>query len=467
MTLLAPVPPPVPETAAGSTAVNAWRGVLGRLREIYDRRTSPPETRSADGTIRVGIYTLVLFFGLLATWAAVTPLDGAVLGGGYLVVSGNRKVVQHREGGVIARVMVEENDKVAEGQPLLELDGTQIAANIDAMDSQIFSDMILIARATAEINGQDRFDFPPDVPDAPQIREVFERESSIFRNHRAYLGSEVELRELKAQQLKVLLDSQRKQLAATERQAALVERQLGTSMEMQKKGLETNFRVLDLSRAAQGLRADVAAQSAQMSDTITKIAGVESEKSTVLSTMLEQVAKDLRDAQLRINETRPKVEALRDASRRLVVRAPVSGNVVNVTVFNNDGVVEPGQKILEIVPENDEIVAEIRVRPEDIDHIFVDQKAEIIIQGLSAQKNPPIQSRIKSKSADHFVEQHSGATYFKVEVELLDDQQKGALMGRLQPGMSAQAAFPTVSRTVLDYFVSPLKDKLRGSMREQ
>jgi len=417
--------------------------------------------------ILTGVMTVGVFFGGLGSWAMLAPLDSAVVGPGALAVHGNRKTVQHREGGIVAALLVQEGSRVEQGQTLVRLDDTQARAVYDVHRSQLLADEALSARDLAELAGAAEIAFPPDLsPDDPVAAAVMNRERIVFRSHRELLAQQLDVVDQRVIQSRAQQDGAKQQLQSTGRQLDLAAQEMRSIEELQKVGLEPKNRMLELGRGAEALRGQVGQLTSDVARFGSQAAELQAEKLRLRQTAQDDATRELRDAQLRINDVLPRLAADRDMLRRLEIRAPISGEVVNLAIFTKGGVIEPGKPIMDIVPRAPTLVAEAQIRPEDVEHLRVGQTAEVMATGFSLRDASPIEGKVTVISADRMTDPRTGRAYFEAEVALVADRQGGALLRRLGPGMPVEVIVPTKARTVFDYLVGPLRQSFRGALRE-
>ncbi len=417
--------------------------------------------------ILTGVVTVGVFFGGLGSWAMLAPLDSAVVGPGALAVHGNRKTVQHREGGIVAALLVQEGSRVEQGQTLVRLDDTQARAVYDVHRSELLADEALSARDLAELAGAAEISFPPDLsPDDPVAAAVMNRERIVFRSHRELLAQQLDVVDQRVIQSRAQEDGAKQQLQSTGRQLDLAAQEMRSIEELQKVGLEPKNRMLELGRGAEALRGQVGQLMSDVARFGSQAAELQAEKLRLRQTAQDDATRELRDAQLRINDVLPRLAADRDMLRRLEIRAPISGEVVNLAIFTKGGVIEPGKPIMDIVPRAPTLVAEAQIRPEDVEHLRVGQAAEVMATGFSLRDASPIEGKVTVISADRMTDPRTGRAYFEAEVALVADRQGGALLRRLGPGMPVEVIVPTKARTVFDYLVGPLRQSFRGALRE-
>ena len=420
----------------------------------------------SNRAIFLGFMTIFFFFGGLGSWVVFASLDSAVVGPGDLIVSGNRKSIQHKEGGTITRVNVIDGDFVEAGSVLLQLDDHDYRANLNALQSSYNAAKISLARATAELSGAPGFDIPNDLVATSDVNEVYEKELSIFNNHREFLAKQIEIQDFQIAQAQYQMEALKSQLAAVKKESAIVDEQLETLKTLFSKGLETNQRLLELTRISQQLNGNAAQIVGEIGRSSSQISQADTEKVRLRAYALESVTKESRDTELKLQDLELKIGALKYTIENLTIKAPISGSIVNLKVSSLGGTVQPGQVIMEIVPNKIPIVVDAKIKPEDIDHIVLGNLADISVNGQSSRRSLPIKGRVTRRSADRVVDARTGYSYFSVEIELVDDLQDGKLMQRLVPGMTVDVVIPVKSRVVLDYLLSPLLDSIRKVGRE-
>ena len=418
-------------------------------------------------SIRVGVATILLFFGGLGSWAYLAPLDGAVVGGGTLAVHGNRKTVQHREGGIVAELLVRDGSIVEQGQLLVRLDDTQTRAVFTVHQSQLLGDQALSARDLAELADAQEVVFPRELAESDSVAAaVMDRERIVFRNRRDLLRRQLDVIDQRIVQVDHQKDGARMQLTASVHQLGFAEDERRAIAELERVGLASKNRLLELSRSAEGLRGQIGQLTADVARLGAQAVELSAEKLRLRDTSQTEATRELREAQLRINDVLPRIVADRDLLSRQEIRAPLAGEVVNLAIFTKGGVIEPGKPIMDIVPHASVIVAEAEIRPEDVEHLRIGQAADIIAVGFNPRENAPLRGEVRVISADRVTDSRSGRSYFKAEIALLADRQGGTLLARLTPGMPVEVVVPVAPRSAFDYLVGPLRESMRGAARE-
>jgi HlyD family secretion protein/epimerase transport system membrane fusion protein len=418
-------------------------------------------------SINTGLATIAIFFGGFGGWAALAPLDGAVVGTGALEVHGNRKTIQHREGGIIAALLVQDGDRVAQNQILIRLDDTQILAMMHVHEAELTGDRALMARDLAEIAEADDVTFPPEISgDDPVGRSVMAREITVFRHHRELLKQQLRVLDERIIEAQHQSEGAQAQLLAAQRGFAFAREQLASLQALEQIGLTARNHVLELARTVESLRGDGGQLQSDIARHKAEAEELEAEKLRLRVAAQSDATRELREAQLRMNDVAPRLIADRDLLARLDIRAPVAGEVVNLQAFTKGGVIEPGKPIMDIVPAAPTIVAEVDIRPEDIENLRVGQTARVIATGFNPRDTQPIDGRVSVISADRITDPHTGRSSYKAEVTLLADHAGGKLLASLDPGMPVEVVVPVKPRTALDYLTEPLRTSLRSAGRE-
>jgi HlyD family type I secretion membrane fusion protein len=417
--------------------------------------------------IYIGWTTIAVFFGGFGSWAALAPLDGAVVAPGMLAVHGNRKTVQHREGGIVQALFVTEGDHVARDQILIRLDDTQIRAGLRVHQAALEGDQALMARDLAEIAEAESISFPQGLTAQDNVAaSVMARENTVFHNHRALLRQQLAVTEQRIVQVREQIEGTRAQYDAALRGLDLANQELHAFTVLLQRGLASHTHVLELARSVEGLRGDTGQLQAQMAQHGAERGELQAEELRLRAAAQQEATHELREAQLRVNDVLPRIAADQDMLAHLDIRAPVSGRVVDQTVFTTGGVVEPGKPLLDIVPANTVVVAEVDIKPEDIEYLRVGEPAQIVVTGFNPRQTRPLFGHIDVISADRVNDPRTGRQFYRAEVRMDADQEGGRLLKRLSPGMPVEVVVPIKPRTALDYLLEPLRNSFRQSGNE-
>ncbi|MGH6768241.1 MAG: HlyD family type I secretion periplasmic adaptor subunit [Xanthobacteraceae bacterium] len=417
--------------------------------------------------IRAGIAVIVLFFGVLGTWAALAPVAGAAVAAGVTKVQGNRQTVQHREGGIVERLDVRDGDKVEKGQVLIRLDRTAAQAKADTLAAQRDSLKALEARLIAERDGREQpsFDALASRHHEPRVAEAMANQSVIFRSRSRKYQTEIAVHRQKIARLGEQIAGAQTQAESAERQIALIGEELEGVRYLYERGLSPKTRVLALERAQAGLSGERGAKRAEIAKAHESIAETELTIERAEHARMSEVTGELRDTQTQLAQLEPQLQAAREALTRTDLVAPVAGEVVGLAVFTEGGVIAPGARLLDIVPSAGLLVVDARIRPQDIDDVSPGQSADVRFTGVALRHRPPLTGTVETISADRLEDSRTGEPYYSSQIRI--DASSLAREGvSLQAGMPADVLIVTKSRSVLDYLIAPLRDEMARGFRE-
>lgn len=407
---------------------------------------------------------VALFFGGFAAWAAFAPLESAAIAPGALGVSGERKTVQHLEGGIVARIEVAEGDAVAAGQILLVLDDTQPRAALARLESRRRSAAALEARLVAERDGFDAIAWPEWLL-AANDDAVLATQERIFAARKASFGNETAILEQRIAQIREQSAGYAGQIAAQDREIGLLADEIRDVRPLVEKGHAPRPRLRALEREEAeivGARARNRAQVARLDqaagETRLRIVHLGNARMT-------EVTAELREVEARLADLNERLTAARDVLARTRVTAPVAGTVVGLGVFTRGAVVAPGQKLMDIVPAGDRLVVEARIAPTDIDSVAVGLPAQVRLTAFSLLTTPPLDGHVIQVSADAFADERTGASWYEARIAL-DPGQPGLDGLDLVPGMPAEVMIVTGISTPLEYLLKPILTSLDRALRE-
>ena len=430
----------------------------------------PAENDGATASIRFGIFILLLFVGLTGFWLYTAPLDSAAIASGIVKVEGNRKTIQHIDGGVVRELNVREGDLVKRGQVLLRLDNVQAQSAVGIFSTQYDTLRVQEARLRAERDGQTAIQFPPDLlakAEDSTIAEAVRGETQLFNARR--VAQEAQFSVLRQQVLQLNEQSRGliAQAQALERQMQLVNEELHGTRELYERGYAPKTRVLALERAMAAIGGQLAEYRGSVGRVRYTVAQAEAQVEQLRRDRLSQVSAELNSVQARIADVSERLTAAKDVLDRTEIRAPETGYVVGLTAFTVGGVINKGDKILEIVPEGSPMLIEARLKPEDAKDVHEGMRTELHLLAYKSRGIPIIHGTILTRSADRLTDPRTGEGFFLIQVEP-DQKELDAIEGvKLAPGMPADVLVPTGSRTALEYLLEPLLSATRKSFKER
>lgn len=419
---------------------------------------------------RLGMFIALAFFAGFGAWAALAPLSSATIAPGQVKAEGDRRTVQHLEGGIVREFLVRDGDRVTAGQPLVRLDDTQAGASADLLTSQLDMLRASDARLTAEAAGSARLVFPPDLMarrQEPRVAEVLASQEAVFANRSAALANQIGVLSQRIEQSQAEIRSYQAQANSADRQLALTRDELNGVEQLLQRGYERRPRLLALQRQAAELQGNRDQQRELIVRAERAIAEAQAQIAALRSDRQREIATDQNETQSRIAETQERLRAASDVRRRLDVVAPIDGVVANMRFFTVGAVVRPGEPILEIVPMNEALVVEAQVSPTDIENVSAGLRAEVRFLGLRRRVVPVLLGDVTYVAADVSVNERSGNAFYKATVRIPPDQMRLLDGTILQPGMPTEVYIIAGERTMLGYIFQPVRDSFRRAFRER
>ncbi len=428
-----------------------------------------PLDRTIRGPFLLGCGVIALCIGGLGLWSSGAPLAGAAIAAGEVTVESNRKTVQHLEGGIIGEILVTDGDRVNAGDVLVRLDETKPRTSLEALHGRFYAGLAREARLIAEREDAAEISFPAELLQAghPAAAEAMAGQRRIHAARRAWVEGQVAILQKQIAQLREEITALDAQVRSETRQSELIAEEAEGVKTLVDRGLERRPRLLALQRAAEeinGRRSDHLGQIARAQQ---KIGEAELQIADLQNRRIDEIMRELRTVQDELFDIRERMVAARDVLKRIEIRAPRDGIVVNRRVHTVGGVVTPGEAILDIVPQSEELMIDARVRMDDIDIVRPGMKAQIRLVAYKQRWTPTVDGLVRTVSADRLQDERTGETYFIARVEVDRDSLATLPGAELYPGMPAEVLIMTAPRTALDYMLSPITASLTKAFREQ
>jgi HlyD family secretion protein len=427
----------------------------------------------------VGLSILALWIGGFGLWAALAPLDGAVVASGSFVATGQNKPVQHLEGGIIRDLAVREGDLVEANQVVVRLDETPARAKLRRLILRQYRLLTMQARLEAQIDMRDSFELPQAlaaIKSDPEVSGILARQKMELQARRARQADEEEVLRREISALRESIGGYDAQMQAVEKRLALFTEELKDRQSLLDRQLARKTEVMAVRRAEADLTGTRGELLGRIADFKERIARAEQKISEVRSAAMQKAVEELRETETELDDVREQIGAGRDVLERVDVRAPERGIVVRLNYHAHGAVVAPGAVILELLPVNEKLVIEGRVNPTDISHVKEGQDALVRLTALNQRLTPVIAGKVAYVSADAIAEQEQqrqpatvafGRHSFIVRVKL----DEGDLHGKLgkfhpTPGMPADIYIKTGERTFFEYMLRPVLDSFSRAFRE-
>ena len=419
----------------------------------------------------VGIGSIAILIAGLGVWATNAQIDGAVVASGRVIVDKNRQAVQHPDGGVVQAVLVKEGAHVQRGDVLLRLDPTLSNSELSIVESQLYELMARRGRLEAERDGSETVTFDPALL---QVAEARPEVADLVRGQRSLFEARLE----SFRQGVIQLENQQLQLAnqvegidamhaSLTRQIELTNEETAAQETLLERGLAQGSRVLNLRREVARLSGMIGETVARRSQAMERIAETRIETVRMHSQRREEAITILRDLQINEMELAERRYALTTRLNRMEIRAPVSGVIYDVRLLGEQSVIRPADPLLFIVPQDRPMIIESRVSPINVNSIHIGQEVVVRFRSFDMRETPDLIGRVTLISADAFTDPSTGASFYRVEVELPEAELTKLAKGQLIiPGMPVDTFLRTGEYTPLTYLIQPLTRYFGTAMRD-
>ena len=420
---------------------------------------------------RTGLWVLGLGFGGFLLWAAFAPLDEGVPTQGMVTLDTKRKTVQHLSGGIVKEVLVHEGQQVKEGDALLRLDGAVAKANYEAVRQRYLGYRAMQSRLFAEQASSATIDFHLDVKAAmsdPLIKQQVNTQQQLIQARRAALAADLQGIEESVQGLKEQLGSYQNILVQRRSQLALLNEELTNTRGMVKEGYAPRNRQLELERMVAESNASIADLTGSSLRVTRQVAELTQRGMGRKQEYRKEIESQLADVTREVQSDAEKFVAVTADLGRMEIKAPAAGQVVGLSVQTVGALLAPGQKLLDVVPDNQSLLLEAHIPPHLIDKIQTGLPTDIRFNTFAHSPQLVVQGKVLSVSGDLLADPANPQfSYFLARVQVTPDGMKTLGTRQMQPGMPAEIVIKTGERSMLTYLLHPLTKRMAASLKEE
>lgn len=441
------------------------------IADVHDIEWYGQVPRSIRRHALVGLALILAVFGGFGIWAATAPLAAAVISAGSFVATGENKVVQHLEGGIIQEILVNEGDHVIAGQPLIRLDG--IAAQVK--QRQLFLRQARLeanaARLSAQVGNKPEIDFPRIITDNrsdSDIGSIVDGQVASFRSAQSRVESEVGLLKQNMESLKFRAEGFRRQSTSMSDQLSFLQEEYKGKLKLLNQGLMRKPEVNAIQRAIADAQGQIGRLNAEVAETDAQVEKFRQQIDQTITELNQKALDELQSSQGELDAVREEARQAQNIMRRSMINAPVSGTVVRMYYHTSGGVIESGKKILEILPANVPLIIETQIQRKDIDAVKPGQRATLRLVALNRRTTPVLYGDVYYVSADAL----SDAALPNTEVYLARIRLPAGELARIPgftatPGMPVEVMIETAERTFLDYLTKPIRESMSRAFTER
>ncbi len=422
-------------------------------------------------TIRLGYHVLAWGLGCFLVWGVLAPLDEAVPATGVVAVDTKRKRVDHLTGGIIGKIQVREGQKVVEGQELIVFDEVQAKATLNAGQSQWYMAIATEARLIAERQGLPAISYPRALTSPasnPEIAGIIKGQSELFRSRRAALEGELAMIRASVRGLELQVRSLEQLQSGRELQIRLFQEQLASFKTLNREGFISRNQLLDIERQLAEVQSKLGEDLSNIASVNARLAEFRMRDSQRAFEYRREVETQLADVQKDVATLGERLTGMRDTHTRLVLRAPVSGTVVDLAFHTIGGIIKPGDRILDIVPAEDSLVVEAQVQPQYIDRVRVGLPADIHFDAFVGRiDGPVVAGNVITVSADALSDPRTGTQFYTIRAAVPAPELAKLGNVQIQPGMQVSVMIKTGERSMLVYLARPFFRRFIPAMSER
>lgn len=417
-----------------------------------------------------GFLLLGLGLGGFAAWATTQEISGAVVTSGRVQVETRNQTVQHPDGGLIAQIFVREGEVVAKGAPLLRLDGADLQAQRAIYLRPLHETWAGLDRYRAEIRGESHVSYREELRQAardPEIAAALQDESARFSERRAAFAQTLAQSTARRRESEARIRGYEERISEKRALIASLRDDLDRKLHVQSRGFGVQDPVSALQREISEAMGELSDLSSGIDQARSAIEGAEAEAARFKSEWLDDAQREMRALQPREAEYRAQLRLIDTKIERLMLRAPMAGQVLGLRAHTVGGVIGAGAEVAAIVPADAALVLAVEINPMDVDRVRVGQEASLRFPNFNARITPEIPGRVDKLSADAMVDPNTGRSYYTAELSV-DSAGRASMEGQeLKAGMPVEAFIRTDARTPASFLLKPVSDYMAYAMREK
>ncbi|TBN37429.1 HlyD family type I secretion periplasmic adaptor subunit [Pseudomonas sp. BGI-2] len=421
--------------------------------------------------MRRGLWLVLAGFGGFLLWSWLAPLDAGVVATGTVKVTSNRKAVQHLSGGTVEAILVREGDAVKKGQEVVRLDSLRAVAEQGAVSAQYIVSKTVENRLEAERDGRDVVNYDPELlkrfGNDHRLVAAMNLQQRLLDTRRAGLAGEISILQENLAASAVQLKGLQQVYGARASQINFLNQELQGTRVLAAEGYVPRNRLLELERS----NADL---SAGQAENLNNIARIRSQTTEIKLRILQRQHDYQKEVESQLTDTAKENTTLADRLRALdyevthtVIRSPIDGMVQSLSIATIGGIIQPGFKIMEIVPDNEPLQVDAMIPVQAIDKMVPGLAVDIAFPAFNHAQTPNIPGRVKTISADRLLDEESKQPFYLAQVEVTPDGMSLLGSNHIRPGMPASVTIKTGERNLMSYLLKPMLERVDSSFKEQ
>jgi HlyD family type I secretion membrane fusion protein len=403
---------------------------------------------------------------LVGIWATVAPISGAVIAHARIKTELERKTVQHLEGGIVREIKVRNGQKVRAGEVLVVVDDVRSDAELDLLEDQLLAERIRHARVSAESTLARSFSPGKLLATGQRAAEHLARERGQFEARRRTLDEQLEALQEQQSAARAQSAALEGQIASIQEAGRLAAEELALNEKLVAQGYVARARLLPLQRADADYRSRLGESRGELALARQRGAELQARIADARNRYQQQAADELKQSAANLRELEERLRPSKDQVDRQAIRSPVDGVVMGLRVSAPGEVLAAGAPIADVVPSNEMLVVEARIRPQDINHVFADAAARVRLSAFDARTTPQLPGRVTFVSPDRMSDAQTGESWFAATVEVDVAALRHHPQIELKAGMPAELFVTTSDRTLFEYLLNPITAFTSRAMRE-
>ena len=419
----------------------------------------------ASKVISFGLAVVFLLLGGFGIWAALAPLAESSVAVGKISADLDKKTLQHLEGGVIESILVKDGDGVKKGDLLLKLRDVHIKSQLDTYKTQYDDASALYARLVAQRDTKDSVAYPQEL----ENESIKQEQNNIFYTTKKTIEDEKIISQNRVVQLENQIDGLNSLLRAKESRLESIKDETLEWEDLYRQKLVDKLKIRELNREQNAIEGDISQTISEIAKLAEAINETRNQQLLREKEFTKQTLGELVQAKSMLFDLKSKIASVEDTLSRTNIVAPIDGTIVGLNLHTVGGVVSPGRDILQIIPQNSELIVVAQVQISDVDKVKVGLMADVRFSAFNTRNTQVIEGRVIHVSADSFIDEKTGVPYYEAKIEVTKDG-KIQLVNygfELVSGMPAEVMIKISDRTVLSYLVKPFMEMLARGFNEE
>jgi HlyD family type I secretion membrane fusion protein len=445
--------------------------------------------------IKFGLISIVVTLAFFAVWSSFAPLDSASIAEGFIKLSANRKIIQHYEGGIVQKILVKDGDKVKKGQPLVVLNASRTKSELDKVLWQLRYAMLIDKRLMKSLelisnyqndnasNNSDNMEvtfnskYLLDTSDE-KVRTLILAQKNSFNSYKDYVENTTKTFLTQKNQAKYEIKSLEERIRTYKETIATLTEEYDRKKKLYNKKLDTLQNLTQTKVELQRYKGQVLEDTAKLASFEHRVAEIKAKQANFMDEQNVKLSEEYKRNHTELLTLESYYEHAKDSHERTVIKAPNSGVVTDLQLHTVGGTIPPNGKILEIIPQDDNLIIEAFIPAQEIDSIAVGNDVRIQLNAYKARLVPRINGKVIYISADKFDKESPGmvapgqpkftpAGYYKAKIDVTTEEiDKVNTEIKLYPGMPVTVFIVKGTRSFAEYLYSPIKDSFHKAFKE-